>query len=236
MTRILAIDTATEACSAALWVNDTCLYREELAPQAHTRKILPMVQSLLDEAGLGLSQLDAIAFGRGPGSFTGVRIGIGIAQGLALGAGLPLIGISNLATLAQGCLRREGPQRVLCAIDARMNEVYFGAFQRQGELMLPLIEEAVLSPQEALARGQALLEADDGVSWQVIGTGFSAYAETLAPLLERTSLSTEALPWARDMLPLALAAHGRGEQTEPAQASPVYLRDKVTWKKLPGRE
>ena len=188
-----------------------------------------MVQSLLDEAGLGLSQLDAIAFGRGPGSFTGVRIGIGIAQGLALGAGLPLIGISNLATLAQGCLRREGAQRVLCAIDARMNEVYFGAFQRQGELMLPLIEEAVLSPQEALARGQALLEADDGVSWQVIGTGFSAYAETLAPLLERTSLSTEALPWARDMLPLALAAHGRGEQTEPAMASPVYLRDKVTW-------
>lgn len=236
MTKILALDTATEACSAALWLEGTLTHCDEVAPQAHTRKILPMCQSLLQEGNLELSQLDAIAFGRGPGSFTGVRIGIGVAQGLALGAGKPLIGISNLAILAQGAHRRLGASHVLCAIDARMNEVYFGAFFLQDGVMMPLLDESVLAPDAAQQQATALLDARADERWVAIGTGFGAYPALLDPLRERVSLDTEALPWAQDMLPLALQAWQHGEQLAAELATPVYLRDKVTWKKLPGRE
>lgn len=119
-TRILAIDTATEACSVALLNHQQQLACFELCAREHTQRILPLVQQLLQEGGVALNELDALAFGRGPGSFTGVRIGIGIAQGLALGAGIPLIGISTLKTMAQSAWRRQGATRVLAAIDARM--------------------------------------------------------------------------------------------------------------------
>lgn len=125
-TRILAIDTATEACSVALWNNGEKHALFEICPREHTQRILPMVQQVLAESGVTLNQLDALAFGRGPGSFTGVRIGIGIAQGLAMGAELPMIGVSTLATMAQGAFRVTGATQVLAAIDARMGEVYWG--------------------------------------------------------------------------------------------------------------
>ena len=133
--RILAIDTATEACSAALWNDGTLSAHFEICPREHTQRILPLVQEVLAESGTTLTELDALAFGRGPGSFTGVRIGIGIAQGLALGAELPMIGVSTLATMAQGAWRKTGATRVLAAIDARMGEVYWAEYQRdeQGE-------------------------------------------------------------------------------------------------------
>ena len=118
--RILAIDTATEACSVALWNDGTIKAHFELCPREHTQRILPMVQEILAAGDLTLTDIDALAFGRGPGSFTGVRIGIGIAQGLALGANLPMIGVSTLATMAQGAWRKSGATRVLAAIDARM--------------------------------------------------------------------------------------------------------------------
>ena len=121
-TRILAIDTATEACSVAVWNQGEIHALFELCPREHTQRILPMVQQVLAESGLALNQLDALAFGRGPGSFTGVRIGIGIAQGLALGADLPMIGVSTLQTMAQGAWRVSGAARVLAAIDARMGK------------------------------------------------------------------------------------------------------------------
>ncbi|WP_268580446.1 tRNA (adenosine(37)-N6)-threonylcarbamoyltransferase complex dimerization subunit type 1 TsaB, partial [Escherichia coli] len=118
----------------------------ELCPREHTQRILPMVQQVLAESGLALNQLDALAFGRGPGSFTGVRIGIGIAQGLALGADLPMIGVSTLQTMAQGAWRVSGAERVLAAIDARMGEVYWGQFERQADgRWLESEGEAVLS-------------------------------------------------------------------------------------------
>lgn len=125
-TRILAIDTATEACSVALYNQGETLAHFELCAREHTQRILPLVQQILAEAGLSLKQLDALAFGRGPGSFTGVRIGIGIAQGLSLGAELPLLPVSTLQTMAQGAYRQTGADRVLAAIDARMGEVYWG--------------------------------------------------------------------------------------------------------------
>ncbi|MGL5610034.1 MAG: tRNA (adenosine(37)-N6)-threonylcarbamoyltransferase complex dimerization subunit type 1 TsaB, partial [Aeromonas veronii] len=144
--KILAVDTATEACSAALLVGDKLFSRWEEAPRDHTRKILPMVQAVLEDAGISLSDLDAIAFGRGPGSFTGVRIGISVAQGLAFGAGVPLIGISTLAAMAQGAYRLDGAEQVLTAIDARMNEVYFGRYELIDGRMQLVGDEVVSDP------------------------------------------------------------------------------------------
>lgn len=175
-TRILAIDTATEACSVAIWNQGEVHALFELCPREHTQRILPLVQQVLAESGLSLSQLDALAFGRGPGSFTGVRIGIGIAQGLALGAELPMLGISTLQTMAQGAWRITGAQRVLAAIDARMGEVYWGQFERQLDgQWLESAGEAVLSPQQALERAQHL-QGD----WAHVGTGWQTYPDLVA--------------------------------------------------------
>ncbi|KEY57968.1 tRNA (adenosine(37)-N6)-threonylcarbamoyltransferase complex dimerization subunit type 1 TsaB [Serratia sp. DD3] len=230
-TRILAIDTATEACSVAIWDHGETHALFELCAREHTQRILPMVQQLLASCGLTLSQLDALAFGRGPGSFTGVRIGIGIAQGLALGADLPMLGISTLQTLAQGAWRMTGSQRVLAAIDARMGEVYWGAFERQQEGgWLESEGEAVLSPPQALERAQRLQGA-----WSHAGTGWEAYPDLVAGTLLTLSDGKTLLPQAEDMLPLALMAWQQGLAVPVEQSEPTYLRNEVTWKKLPGR-
>lgn len=235
--KILALDTATEACSAALQINNQILIREEIAPQAHTKLILPMVQSLIDEAGIQLADLDAIVFGRGPGSFTGVRIGVGIAQGLAFGAGTPLIGVSTLQTLAQGALRRTGCSQAVAAIDARMSEVYLGAFSCRDGLMQPVRDEVVIAPDGVLPY-LAEINNSSLSHAEAVGTGFTHYTELVdtCSLTMHDSAETSHLPWSQDMLPLAIAAYNAGQLTDPAQATPVYLRDKVTWKKLPGRE
>lgn len=229
--KILAVDTATEACSAALLVGEKVLSRWEEAPRDHTRKILPMVQSLLDEAGSSLSELDAIAFGRGPGSFTGVRIGIGVAQGLAFGAGVPLIGISTLAAMAQGSYRLDGADSVLTAIDARMDEVYFGHYQLN-EGRMQLVGEEVVSHPAALVAARGKLVG----RFSCVGTGFETYGEILNGLADELVVSQVRFPAAEDMLPLARTAWLAGEAVAVEKATPVYLRDKVTWKKLPGRE
>ncbi|HHQ4569491.1 tRNA (adenosine(37)-N6)-threonylcarbamoyltransferase complex dimerization subunit type 1 TsaB [Aeromonas veronii] len=229
--KILAVDTATEACSAALLVGDKLFSRWEEAPRDHTRKILPMVQAVLEDAGISLSDLDAIAFGRGPGSFTGVRIGISVAQGLAFGAGVPLIGISTLAAMAQGAYRLDGAEQVLTAIDARMNEVYFGRYELIDGRMQLVGDEVVSEPA-------ALVDARGKLAGRVtcVGTGFETYGETLSGLADELAESQVRFPAAEDMLPLARAAWLAGEAVPVEQAMPVYLRDKVTWKKLPGRE
>ncbi|MFQ1685493.1 tRNA (adenosine(37)-N6)-threonylcarbamoyltransferase complex dimerization subunit type 1 TsaB [Aeromonas veronii] len=229
--KILAVDTATEACSAALLVGDKLFSRWEEAPRDHTRKILPMVQAVLEDAGISLSDLDAIAFGRGPGSFTGVRIGISVAQGLAFGAGVPLIGISTLAAMAQGAYRLDGAEQVLTAIDARMNEVYFGRYELIDGRMQLVGDEVVSEPA-------ALVDVRGKLAGPVtcVGTGFETYGETLSGLADELAVSQVRFPAAEDMLPLARAAWLAGEAVSVEQATPVYLRDKVTWKKLPGRE
>ncbi|MBP1130113.1 tRNA threonylcarbamoyladenosine biosynthesis protein TsaB [Serratia sp. PL17] len=231
-TRILAIDTATEACSVALWNQGEIHALFELCPREHTQRILPMVQHVLAESGVTLNQLDALAFGRGPGSFTGVRIGIGIAQGLALGAGLPLLGISTLQTMAQGAWRVTGANRVLAAIDARMGEVYWGQFERQQDgNWLESEGEAVLSPPQALARAQAL-QGD----WAHVGTGWQTYPDLVAGTALSLRDGQILLPHAEDMLPLAVQAWQNGLAVQVENAEPTYLRNEVTWKKLPGRE
>lgn len=230
-TRILAIDTATEACSVAICNQGETHALFELCPREHTQRILPLVQQVLAESGLSLSQLDALAFGRGPGSFTGVRIGIGIAQGLALGAELPMLGISSLHTMAQGAWHMTGAQRVLAAIDARMGEVYWGQFERQQDgCWLESTTEAVLSPQQVLERAQRL-QGD----WAYVGTGWQAYPHLVAASSVNVSDGKMLLPQAEDMLPLALQAWQQGLAVSVENAEPTYLRNQVTWKKLPGR-
>ena len=231
-TRILAIDTATEACSVALLNEDRLLAHFELCAREHTQRILPLVQQILQEGGVALKELDALAFGRGPGSFTGVRIGIGIAQGLALGANLPLIGVSTLKTMAQSAWRLHGASRVLAAIDARMGEVYWAEYQRdeqgnwQGEET-----EAVLKPDAAAARMAAL-----SGQWACVGTGWQAWPQLAENSTLALTLSDVTLPCAEDMLPLAQQALAAGMTVAPEHAEPTYLRNEVTWKKLPGRE
>jgi tRNA threonylcarbamoyladenosine biosynthesis protein TsaB len=215
---ILALDTATEACSAALYAQGDITSRFQVDPRGHARNILPMVEALLNAAGLAIRDLDAIAFGRGPGSFTGLRIAAGITQGLAFAAELPVIPVSTLATLAQGAQNDE----VLTAIDARMQEVYWGAFRRDRDgVMQPVIEEAVCPPQQVTCPGRG--------EWQARGSGWKAYAEALNDHCTGRILQYEpdALPHAADMIPIALQLYRQGRTVSAEQAVPVYLRDQV---------
>lgn len=230
--RILAIDTATEACSVALWNDGTTFAHFELCPREHTQRILPLVRGALADADVKLTDLDALAFGRGPGSFTGVRIGIGIAQGLALGAELPMIGVSTLATMAQGAWRKTGATRVLAAIDARMGEVYWAEYQRDADGVWHGEEtEAVLKPSAVSERLQQL----DG-SWAMVGTGWGAWPELAANSPLTLTDGEMLLPTAEDMLPIARQLFAAQKWVAVEQAEPVYLRNEVAWKKLPGRE
>ncbi len=156
--KLLAIETATDTCSAALWIDGELCERFEVAPQRQSELILPMMDALLAEAGLRPAQLDALAFGRGPGSFTGVRIATGVAQGVAFAAGLPVVGVSTLAALAQGHLGATGCRRVLAAYDARMGEVYWAACEADGEGVMRVSGEELVVPgrRRPDARGDRL--------------------------------------------------------------------------------
>ncbi|MGR5212094.1 tRNA (adenosine(37)-N6)-threonylcarbamoyltransferase complex dimerization subunit type 1 TsaB [Vibrio rotiferianus] len=230
--KILAIDTATENCSVALLVGDKVISRSEVAPRDHTKKVLPMVDELLKEAGLTLQDLDALAFGRGPGSFTGVRIGIGIAQGLAFGADLPMIGVSTLAAMAQGSYRQHGATDVAVAIDARMSEVYWARYTRQenGE-WVGVGAECVIPPARLAEEAQA-----DDNTWTTAGTGWDAYQDELAKLPLNLTAGEVLYPDSQDIVILAKQELEKGNTVPVEESSPVYLRDNVTWKKLPGRE
>lgn len=230
--KILAIDTATENCSVALLANDQVISRSAVAPRDHTKKVLPMVDEVLKEAGLTLQELDALAFGRGPGSFTGVRIGIGIAQGLAFGADLPMIGVSTLAAMAQGSHRLHGVTNVAVAIDARMSEVYWARYSRQdnGE-WVGIDEECVIPPARLTEEAQA-----DDKMWTTAGTGWDAYQEVLADLPFNLTNGEVLYPDSQDIVILAEQEFKKGNTVPVEDSSPVYLRDNVTWKKLPGRE
>ncbi len=230
--QILAIDTATEACSVALWQDGRTSAHFELCAREHTQRILPLVRDILNQGLVSLSEISVLAFGRGPGSFTGVRIGIGIAQGLALGANLPMVGVSTLATMAEGAWRKTGATRVLAAIDARMGEVYWAEYQRDesgswhGEQT-----EAVLKPEAVTERLMAL-----SGEWATVGTGWQAWPEMASGTPVTLTDGQTQLPEAEDMLPLALEKFRRGESVAVEDAQPVYLRNEVAWKKLPGRE
>jgi tRNA threonylcarbamoyladenosine biosynthesis protein TsaB len=223
--KLLAIETATEACSAALYLDGEVIERFQLAPREHTALILPMVDELLAEAGLMPAQLDAIAFGCGPGAFTGVRIATGVVQGIAFALDLPVVPVSTLAVLAQGGQREYGWGRVAAAIDARMGEVYWGGFEADDDGIMQLVgEELVTPPQEV-----PLLQ---GHEWHGIGSGWHSYAVELAQRQGVAMIDAigDYYPHARDVATLAVAAYQRGEAVSAEQALPRYLRDQVAQK------
>ena len=223
--KLLALETATEACSAALYLDGEISERYQFAPREHTRLILPMADELLAEAGLSPAQLDAVAFGCGPGAFTGVRIATGVVQGIAFAADLPVVPVSTLATLAQGARREFGWSRVAAVIDARMGEVYWGSFEDDGTgIMRAVTEELVIAPQQV-----PLLEGDN---WHGIGSGWQAYASELSQRQGGSMSGTngEYYPRARDVAVLAVDGFARGEMVAAEQALPRYLRDNVAKK------
>lgn len=223
--RLLAIETSTIACSVALSVDGHVSERYELAPQRHAELVLPMAESLLAEAGLELAALDAVAFARGPGAFTGLRIAAAVTQGLAFGAGLPVIPVSTLAALAQGAAGEHGADRVLAAMDARMNEVYWGAFGTgEDGLVHALGAECVCPPEQ--------VPVLDGDGWFAAGDGWAAHGAALEARfgVRLTGRDEARYPRARDVARLALAVHRREGGLPAEQALPVYLRDRVAKK------
>lgn len=226
--KLLALDTSTEACSVALQVGTDILTLDEVCPQQHSKRVLPMVQQLLNQAGISLNQLDGIVFGRGPGSFTGVRIGVGVTQGLAFGADVPVYGVSTLAAMAQAAQRLHGAKQVIAAIDARMAEVYIGSFVLENGLMQPGSSEVAIKPQDI--SGFAL-----SGEVHAVGTGWQTYAEALLQQQPAVIAADILYPSAQDMLTLALPALGAGQFIAAELAEPVYVRDDVTWQKLPGK-
>lgn len=219
---ILALDTSTEACSVAIWSDGAVTDRFEYGTQ-HSERILAIVDELLAESGFTLARFDAIAFGRGPGSFTGLRIGAGVAQGLAFGADIPVTPISSLAALAQGV---DAP-RVLAAFDARMNQVYSAAYVRNAQGIVELIgNESVTAPFD--------VTLPEGNDWIGAGNGWDQY---YVALLERlggrvTGWQKQAYPHARDVAKLGAIAVRAGKAISAELALPVYVRDDVAVKQV----
>lgn len=216
--KLLAIETSTEACSVALWLDGEVRERFDIVPRRHAELTLPWAEELLAEAGVKKSQLDAIAIGRGPGAFTGVRLAVAIGQGIALALDRPVVPVSTLAALA---LQASGP-RVLAAIDARMGEVYAAAFEvREGDAI-------ALDAERVGAPGTIELPGDEG-GWHGVGTGFAAQERLLATRLhERLAVvDAAALPRAADVARLAVLAYARGEAVAAEFAEPAYLRNNV---------
>lgn len=216
--KLLAFETATEACSVALWLDGEVRERFELAPRRHAELSLPWAEQLLAEAGIAKSQLDAVAVGRGPGAFTGVRLAIALGQGIALALDRPVVPVSTLAVLA---MQSRG-ERVLAAIDARMGEVYWGAFAREGEGLRATTREYV-------GQATAVVLPDDEGGWRGVGTGFAAGDGALPRQLgdRLVAVDATALPHAADLAWLAVQAFERGEAVPAEHLEPAYLRDNV---------
>ena len=215
--RLLAFETSTEACSVAVYVDGQVHERFGIAPRRHTELALPWADEVLAEAGIARSQLDAIAVGRGPGAFTGVRLAIAIAQGIALALDRPVLPVSTLAALAM----QAGGERRIAAIDARMGEVYLAAFARDGDGLVALSEEVVVKPDMAVV--------PDGDGWHGAGTGFAAAEGALQARLQGrlAAVDAQALPHAADIARLAAPAFARGEALPAERIEPAYLRNDV---------
>ena len=225
--KLLAFETATEACSVALWIDGEVRERFELAPRRHAELALPWAEQLLAEAGIARSQLDAIAVGRGPGAFTGVRLAIALAQGIALALERPVVPVSTLAVLAMRAqsmpdAQTEPGRCILAAIDARMGEVYSAAYRMQDSGPAEISEERVSTPESVILPGES-------GPWVGVGTGFAAADGALRRRLDARLLAVDAtaLPHAADVARLAAAAFARGVALPPERLEPAYLRDHV---------
>jgi len=230
----LAIDASTEACSVALTVNNQTFSEFELAPQSHSLLLLPMIDRLLKKADIKLAQLDGLIFGQGPGSFTGVRIGVGVAQGLAFAADLKVVGVSTLQVMAQQAYRLHQQVDVIATIDARMSEVYAGYYQlnEQG-IMEAVLDDTVLAPEKLAEYLSERLTENQQVYG--VGTGWDAYQSALEPLKINAGTPEILFPNAEELLEVGQYYFSIGKAVTAENAQPVYVRDTVSWKKLPGR-
>ncbi|CBL46432.1 Hypothetical protein HDN1F_28490 [gamma proteobacterium HdN1] len=240
------MDTSTEACSVALCVGEREFFRYELAPRLHTALVLPMVTAVCEEAGIALSAIEAIAFARGPGAFTGLRIAAGVVQGLAYGLQVPVISVSTLAVMAHRAWRERGWNAVHTAIDARMGEVYFGSYRVEGAGRVALVGREVVAPLAELLACAQLVDSEEAAlvgegpasktisvdslragGWTGYGSGW-VYREALQQQLpDVVDLQVEGYPHALDLLALGRVMFAAGEYVNAENALPVYLRDSV---------
>ena len=221
--QILAIDTSTEFLSLALWLDGIVLSRDILAGQTHSQQILPTLRALVDEANIELKVLDGIAFGAGPGSFTGLRIACGVAQGLAFGANLPVVGVSTLQALAQ----QSGAEKVVACLDARMGEIYHAAYEKQNGEWLEVSAPALFKPED--------VPKVIGVDWVGVGTGWLVYPDVLQTvygeqLREMPAPDHQSHPSATSVAEIALPTFEAGLARPAHEATPIYIRNKVALK------
>jgi tRNA threonylcarbamoyladenosine biosynthesis protein TsaB len=218
--KLLALDTSTEYLTLALLLDGEMRTRELHAGQTHSQRILPLLRELLDESAIDLTQLDGIAFGAGPGSFTGLRIGCGVAQGLAFGANLPVVGISTLLALAEA----SEADKVVACLDARMGEVYHAVYARQDGAWQEVLAPGLYKPEA--------VPVVEGDGWVGVGSGWKAYAELLgqAYMGQLTRTSPDAFPHAAAIARLAMPMFAAGQGRPAAEAAPIYVRNKVALK------
>ncbi len=223
--KLLAIDTAAEACSAALSIRGEILERFEIQPRRQSELILAMMDELLAKAGIKPKELDAIAYGAGPGSFTGVRIAAGVAQGAAFGCDLSVISVSTLAALAQRQHREQGHTRLLPAFDARMGELYWGCYETNGDGLVAAVAPDRLAPPDGVSW-------PEGGGWHGAGSGWRTYGDALMERMgpDLVAVAEDLQVSAYDVALLGRAALLKGETVSPEQALPIYLRDEVAKK------
>lgn len=234
MQRLLALDTATENCSVALQSQQQYYTRVAVSPREHSQRILGFIDEVTQEAGVAKAELDGIVVGIGPGSFTGVRIGVSVAQGLAYSLGLKVVGITTLAALAQQAVRKKRVKTVIAAIDARMGEVYLAVYQLNDDgalacCLAPCVGKPSVAWLRELLSDYAAME-----DCALVGTGAEAYAEQFAEAISCPADSDVLLPEAEDMLSLA-SANFSVLAKAAEDLEPLYVRNEVTWQKLPGR-
>ena len=218
--KILALETSTEHCSVAVWRDGTVEEADAHAGQRHSELLLPMTHRLLERHGLAVKALDGIAFGEGPGSFTGLRIACGVVQGLAFGAGLKVAGVGTLLAMAAAA----DAERVVCCLDARMGEIYHAAYVRSRAGWDVVHAPGLWSPDD--------VPALSGDGWTGCGSGFAAHSQALGRRYagRLSAIMPEVLPRARHVAELAVRAFTEGRAVPPEQAVPVYIRDKVALK------
>ena len=222
--KLLAIETATESCSAALLINDEVFSVSEIAPRRHNEVILSMCEQVLVQGQTSLSQLDAIAFGRGPGAFTGVRIAASVTQGIAIGQDLPVVPVSSLAVMAQAAFEAKRVTSVLSCIDARMKEIYFGQYKLNDDQIMELIGDEKVAPPNTIN-----IDVDD--ECYGVGSGWKLYAEVLHQALgKKLSYDEDLFPLAKHVAKLAKVYFKQGKVVSAVEALPVYLRDNVAQK------
>ncbi|MDP6968549.1 MAG: tRNA (adenosine(37)-N6)-threonylcarbamoyltransferase complex dimerization subunit type 1 TsaB [Gammaproteobacteria bacterium] len=232
MSNLLALDTSGNSCSVALLYQPAgqvgqVVARHEAAQRSHTQRLLPMIAEVLQEAGIKQSQLDAIAYGRGPGSFTGIRIAAGVAQGLAFGLDIPLIPVSTLAAMALQAQQAHPDCVYLCTLDARMNEVYAGTYgvdMQAPDLVTILAHEQVLPPSLVAIPEQPFVVCGSGMQVADFPVHIVGQARACMPDME---------PMAQHMVALGVAQLAQDKGQLPEHGLPVYLRDEITWQKLP---